>query len=237
MFFPARAKSIPTNAKVLEIGPSVKPHSRATAWLDKRFRSEDDQRAQRCSPLRRDSGFENRITYYEDDRFPFEDNASDYVICSHVIEHIPRAALAIFISEMQRVAPRGYIEVPLFLYELVFPQEVHLWHISHQNNTLLLAPKQADPDEAWSLTGTLAKALGAQYLFDVPRYRPLFFHGFEWQGTISYEVLDRLPSRSAYHAECADLLHVLGRNPSVTLWKLQCCFWRLREKLVRSLHN
>lgn len=161
MFFPAKVKSIPINAKVLEIGPSVKPHCRATAWLDKRFGSEDGQRAQRCSPLGRDPGFENRITYYEDDRFPFEDNAFDYVICSHVIEHIPRAALATFIREMQRVAPCGYIEVPLFLYELVFPQEVHLWHIAHQNNTLLLAPKQADPDEAWSLTGTLAKALGA----------------------------------------------------------------------------
>ena len=60
---------------------------------------------------------------------PFKDKEFDFVVTSHVIEHVDNPEL--FIKEIVRVGKSGYIEVPTKLEDnLVFEnKKAHLWHL------------------------------------------------------------------------------------------------------------
>jgi len=74
---------------------------------------------------------------------PFKDKEFDFVITSHVIEHVQDPE--IFIKEIQRIAKKGYIEVPTTLEDnLVFEnKKEHLWHINFDDDKqkLILSKK------------------------------------------------------------------------------------------------
>jgi len=75
--------------------------------------------------------------YYPDRKFielkekklPFRDKEFDYVIASHVMEHVED--LSFFISELERISSKGYIELPTKLEDnLVFENKKdHIWHM------------------------------------------------------------------------------------------------------------
>ena len=64
-----------------------------------------------------------------DQKLPFKDKEFDFVIASHVMEHVEHVDF--FISELQRIASKGYIEVPTKLEDnLVFENKNdHIWQI------------------------------------------------------------------------------------------------------------
>ncbi len=74
---------------------------------------------------------------------PFKDKEFDFVIASHVIEHVEDVDT--FINELQRVASKGYIELPTILEDnLVFENKKdHIWHMEFDddNNRLLISKK------------------------------------------------------------------------------------------------
>jgi len=80
---------------------------------------------------------EDLSTVYKDKKFiklidkklPFKDKEFDFVIASHVMEHVEDVDF--FISELQRIANKGYIEVPTKLEDnLVFENKNdHIWQI------------------------------------------------------------------------------------------------------------
>ena len=91
--------------------------------------------------------------FYKDKKFvqlnqkklPFKDKEFDFVIASHVLEHVSDPIF--FLSEIQRVSSKGgYIEVPTKLEDnLVFENKNdHLWHIDYDDdeNKLLISNKQ-----------------------------------------------------------------------------------------------
>ena len=59
---------------------------------------------------------------------PFKDFEFDFVIASHVIEHVKE--VEVFIKELERVSSKGYIELPTILEDnLVFENKKdHIWH-------------------------------------------------------------------------------------------------------------
>ncbi len=65
---------------------------------------------------------------------PFTDKEFDFVIASHVLEHVENPEF--FIEELQRISNRGYIEVPTTLEDnLVFENKKdHLWHINFDDD-------------------------------------------------------------------------------------------------------
>ncbi len=82
-------------------------------------------------------------SFYKDKKFvqlsdkilPFRDNEFDFVVASHVLEHVQDPVL--FLSEIQRVSSiGGYIEVPTKLEDnLVFENKKdHLWHIDFDDD-------------------------------------------------------------------------------------------------------
>jgi len=66
----------------------------------------------------------------QDEILPFKDKEFDFIISSHVLEHV--ADPRFFISELERIGKEGYIEVPTRLEDnLVFENKsAHLWWIN-----------------------------------------------------------------------------------------------------------
>ena len=90
-------------------------------------------------------------SHYQDKKFirliekklPFEDKEFDFVIASHVMEHVEDVDF--FIKELERVSIKGYIELPTMLEDnLVFENKKdHLWHMDFDDvkNKLLISKK------------------------------------------------------------------------------------------------
>jgi len=89
--------------------------------------------------------------HYQDKRFvklnekklPFKDKEFDFVVASHVMEHVEDVEF--FIKELERVSKKGYIELPTMLEDnLVFENKKdHLWHMDFDDveNKLLISKK------------------------------------------------------------------------------------------------
>ena len=133
MFFPEKI-NIKKNYKVLEIGPGNTPFYKSNVLLEKKFTKEEFDKQ---TGLTGGDSFGKKIIYYSGDTFPFSDHEFDYVICSHVLEHIPMENIHIFISEISRVASKGYIEIPLYSYELLYNLDVHMSYINVDENNKL----------------------------------------------------------------------------------------------------
>ena len=90
-------------------------------------------------------------SFYKDKNFiklsegnlPFKDKEFDFVISSHVIEHVQDVVL--FIKELERVSSKGYIELPTVLEDnLVFENKKdHLWQMwfDDDNSKLIISKR------------------------------------------------------------------------------------------------
>jgi SAM-dependent methyltransferase len=96
--------SIKPEDRVLEIGSGGTPHERADVFLEKEF---DEKEAQAQRGYAKKLKTNKPVVYYKGGRFPFEDNEFDYVICTHVLEHIPSDSLEYFVAELTRVAKKA----------------------------------------------------------------------------------------------------------------------------------
>ena len=101
--------------KILDIGCGYSANELATTICD----------VQDLSKFYKDRNF----IKLEKKQLPFEDNQFDFIIASHVLEHVEDYKF--FISELERVSKKGYIELPTKLEDnLVFENKKdHLWHM------------------------------------------------------------------------------------------------------------
>ena len=117
------------NWKILDIGCGYTAHKNATVICD----------IQDLSSFYKDRNF----TKLNDKTLPFKDKEFDFVIASHVIEHVEDVDF--FIKELERVSFKGYIELPTILEDnLVFENKKdHLWHMEFDddNNKLIISKK------------------------------------------------------------------------------------------------
>ena len=79
-----------------------------------------------------------------DKKLPFKDKEFDFVIASHVAEHVEDVSY--FLNELSRIGKKGYIEVPTRLEDnLVFEnKKAHIWHLVFDdvNNQINISKKQ-----------------------------------------------------------------------------------------------
>ncbi len=132
MFYPNKLISIKETHKVLEIGPGSLPHPRSDVFLELSFDNEEQARKQRGNAEKIDLG--KPVVYYDGGKFPFKDNEFDYIICSHVLEHVDDVDF--FVSELKRVAPRGYLEYPRIYYDYLFNYNCHKNFILKKEDTI-----------------------------------------------------------------------------------------------------
>lgn len=179
MQFIERISGIKDNDRVLEIGPGGQPHPRADVYLELAA-SEPELKAQRGHVDK--PALNGKVVYYEGRRFPFKDQEFDYVICSHVIEHV--ANLEYFSQEMFRVGKRGYIEYPTVYYEYLYNFSVHLNFVKTDQDAKIIyfIPKSDTPFEYFRpVHELLYDSLSKGYDTLVGDLRQIMFEGFEWQ--------------------------------------------------------
>ena len=132
------------NWKVLDIGCGYTANENATVVSD----------IQDLSNFYKDKQFV-KIT---EKKLPFKDNEFDFVITSHVIEHVDD--FQFFISEIERISKKGYIELPTKLGDnLVFENSNdHLWMFEYNDvSNILLASKKQEFIEPFVSVSTAKK--------------------------------------------------------------------------------
>ena len=165
-------------ALVLEIGPGTQPHPRADVFLELRYAHPEDFTRQTggaagARPSR-------NVVFYDGSRFPFATGTFDYVICSHVIEHVHDVET--FLAEMFRVAKAGYLEYPTILYEYLYNFDVHQQLLIMRDDTLVYLPKSMlGLSEFLPVQRFLLRSLDLGYSQLVDALAEKMFEGFEWR--------------------------------------------------------
>jgi len=157
------------NWKVLDIGCGYTAHKKANIICD----------VQDLSEYYKGRDF----VKLEDKTLPFKDKEFDFVITSHVIEHVEDVNF--FIKELQRISTKGYIELPTMLEDnLVFENKNdHLWHMEFDDvNHQLLIRKRIQYLEP-VLTVSVAKKL-AQY------FRQSLILELFWENSIEFKLME-----------------------------------------------
>ena len=160
-----------SNWKILDIGCGYRPHKNATVIAD----------------------VQNFSSYYNDKKFvqilekklPFKDKEFDFVIASHVIEHVED--FQFFIKELERISSRGYIELPTRLGDnLVFENKNdHIWWFFFDDlSNKLIASKKNQLIEPFINVST------AKQLEEI--YRESLVIELIWEDKIEYKIDNRI---------------------------------------------
>jgi len=122
-------------------------------------------------------------------KLPFKDKEFDFVIASHVIEHVED--FEFFISELERISSKGYIELPSRLGDnLVFEnKEDHIWWFKYDDdNNKIIGSKKNQLIEPF-ITVATAK------LFE-EIFRESLVIELIWEEKIDYEIDDNIRQES-----------------------------------------
>tara|TARA_Y100000590_G_scaffold275912_1_gene309772 strand:+ start:2086 stop:2706 length:621 start_codon:yes stop_codon:yes gene_type:complete len=118
------------NWRILDIGCGYRAHSNATVIAD----------VKDLSTFYKDKNF----IKINDKKLPFKNKEFDFVIASHVIEHIED--FEFFLNELERVSSKGYIELPTKLGDnlVIENKNDHIWWFSFDDiNKNLIASKKS----------------------------------------------------------------------------------------------
>jgi len=177
MFFPEKILSIKKTDRVLEIGPGSMPFPRADFFLEKKFDTNEERVQQSGDAI--PATLKKPVFFYDGGSFPFDDHEFDYVICSHVIEHVEN--IEHFGSELFRIANKGYLEYPTIYYEYLYNFNVHLNFLKKNNNDLFYIKKEnLDFDKYYPVQKFFYDSLTKGYTDIVDDLKIYMFEGFEW---------------------------------------------------------
>jgi SAM-dependent methyltransferase len=157
--------SINKTDRVLEVGGGHNPHPRSNLVVDKYTGNDNQHRVTDLKVLQHQQFMEA-----DGENLPFKDQEFDYVICCHVLEHVPNPVQ--FLKEQFRVAKRGYIETPSLLGEYFAQKDSHKWILHEHEDVLYMVEKEK--------------------LNFNPRYDSgNLFHDYLPKHTIGYKILQR----------------------------------------------
>jgi hypothetical protein len=226
VFFPERITSIRPSDRVLEVGPGGTPHPRADVFLERAFDDPTVALGQRgyAPPLKTGKP----VMRFDGRRFPFEDGAFDYVICSHVLEHVEDVDS--FAGELTRVAPRGYVEFPTIYYDYAYNFPEHITLVAWRDGVVRWMPKAESGLARFApVTRFFYEAFKRGHGDIVRDLLPFFFQGFEWSGGLmtrrTTEIADLTPA--------VDANDILAKpSPVASQVSRAVSFWR---RIIRRL--
>lgn len=162
---------------VLDVGAGGNPYPRSDVLMDRLSGSEH-----RCG----ESMLIDRPAVFGDaSKMPFKDKAFDFVIASHILEHM--AEPEIFLKELQRVGKAGYIETPNVIFERLHPYNIHCLEIIENNGVLHIHKKRGPVEDSFLGTKNLLRddSIWGKYMHDSPH---MFHVRYFWNDEIRYEV-------------------------------------------------
>ena len=164
------------NWKILDIGCGYRAHPKANIISD----------VQDFSNFYRGREF----VKINEKKLPFKDKEFDFVIASHVIEHVQD--FEFFIKELERISSKGYIELPTRLGDnLVFENKNdHIWWFLFDDiNQQLIASKKNQILEPF-LNVSLSKKF--EQIF-----RESFVIELIWENKIDYTINNTIKNENA----------------------------------------
>lgn len=162
---------------VLDVGSGGKPYPRSDILLDRLTGA-----AHRCgSSMMTD----RPVVLADASRMPFREKAFDFVVASHVLEHMSQPAA--FLEELSRVGRAGYIETPNFVFERLIPYEIHCLEVGSISGCLHIHKKKGSIEDAFIASLHLtANDPGWRKLF---YQAPDLFHARHfWTERIDYRI-------------------------------------------------
>ncbi len=174
-------EKIQVKGRVLEIGSGNNPNPRSDVLCD-RYIHDNGQRAGEFGMV-----IDRPCIVGDGYNLPFADNSFDFVICSHILEHMedPQA----FLQEIARVGKAGYIEVPSMLSERMFGWDFHLWHIRLIGKTIEMYPKKHGPMFGGYFHTMIAKHIWFRRFFET--YESHFYVKLYWDKHIERKVFSK----------------------------------------------
>ena len=155
------------NLKILDIGCGYSANKYATVIADTQDLS---------------SFYKNKkFVKISNKNLPFKDKEFDYVVSSHVIEHV--VDFEFFIKELERISSKGYIELPTRLGDnLVFEnKDDHIWWFLFDDvNKQIIASKRNQIVDPFI---TVSMAKNFENLF-----RESFVIELMWEDKIEYKI-------------------------------------------------
>tara|TARA_Y100000590_G_C15475052_1_gene921715 strand:+ start:189 stop:803 length:615 start_codon:yes stop_codon:yes gene_type:complete len=121
----------------------------------------------------------------DEKKLPFKDKEFDFVIASHVIEHVQD--FEYFVKELERISSKGYIELPSRLGDnLIFENRTdHIWWFTFDDiNNQIIASKRnqlIDPFMTVSMGKHFEKI-----------FRESFVLELAWEDKIEYKIDDEI---------------------------------------------
>jgi SAM-dependent methyltransferase len=168
------------SALVLEVGSGGNPYPRSNVLID----AYEKTRERFWAPLVHDRP--TVLSFGEN--LPFKDNAFDYVIAAHVLEHTPHPEK--FLAELQRVARAGFIETPDAFMERINPYKDHRLEVTVRDDGLVIRKKPAwiyDADLV-ELYEKRAKTIITRET--IPRHAAEFHMRHFWKDKIEFTVVN-----------------------------------------------
>lgn len=165
---------------VLDVGSGGRPYPRSDVLLDRLTGAEH-----RCGE---DMMIDGRAAVFGDaKKMPFKDKAFDFVIASHILEHISEPE--VFMKELQRVGRAGYIETPNALFERLYPHPIHCLEVVSIDGTLRIHKKAQGVEDAFLGTQRILKddPAWAKFFHEAP---DMFHVRYFWKDSIDYVVLN-----------------------------------------------
>jgi len=174
-----RKARIPVSNKglVLDVGSGGTPYSRSDVLLDRLTGAEH-----RCgAPMMLD----RPAVFGDAAKMPFKDKAFDFVIASHILEHMSDPVE--FLKELARVGKAGYIETPNAVFERLCPYDIHCLEIAVVNNVLHIHKKKKPVED--DFLGKLGMLKDDQKWKSFMHEMPDMFHvRYFWSNTINYKI-------------------------------------------------
>ena len=122
-------------------------------------------------------------------KLPFRDNEFDFVITSHVIEHVED--FEFFIHEIERISKQGYIELPTRLGDNIVFENLkdHIWWFKYNDelNSLIVSKKNQILEPFLSVST-------AKKLENI--FRESLIMEIYWKDKIEFQLDDNLELRS-----------------------------------------
>jgi len=212
--------NIKSSDVVLEIGSGNNPNPRSDILCD-RYLNDNGERAGEFGIV-----IDRPMVVADGYHLPFADKTFDYVICSHILEHMEDPER--FIAEITRVGKRGYIEVPSALSERIFGWDFHHWYCTVESNTLVLSKKSEGERFGGFFHRLIAQTIWFRRFFEY--HESEMYTRYEWNSTIKLRIDKRNPSEARVNALDEHAWDLLWKaEPSALLDFRFYCSWMLRR--------
>ena len=121
---------------VLDVGSGHNPFIRADVLLEKHLGDSTERSGVNVKKTRQ------KLVVGDVQLMPFPDKSFDYIIASHIAEHVEDPE--VFCKELMRVGKAGYIETPGKIGEKILTETFHRWYVYKKRDKLIFEKKKGE---------------------------------------------------------------------------------------------